>query len=43
MCILVFANLKDELFYQKFLSEQDMYNFLDENDDIIFIGSRILN
>jgi len=43
MCILVFAKSEDEIYYQKFLTESDMNKFMEENDDLIFVGSRILN
>lgn len=42
MIMLVYANFNDEVYCQKFLSEDDMSDFINEND-VIVIGSKILN
>jgi len=42
MIMLIYANYKDEIFYQKFRSENDMNNFIEENE-IIYLGSKLLN
>jgi len=42
MVMLIYANLKDEIFYQKFRNENDMNKFIEENE-IVYLGSKILN
>ena len=42
MIMLIYANYKDEIFCQKFRSENDMNNFIEENE-IIYLGSKLLN
>jgi len=42
MVMLIYANCKDEIFYQKFRNENDMNKFIEENE-IIYLGSKLLN
>jgi len=42
MIMLIYANYKDEIFCHKFRSENDMNNFIKENE-IIYLGNILLN
>ena len=41
--MLIFADYEDRIFYQKFLNEKDMNEFIDQRDDLLILGSKTFN